>query len=490
MLTLKEDGQINARAEQRQAALRNHAETERHQTTFRNMTVLHNIEIDIPEYALKIASAIEAAGHEAWFVGGYIRDAVLGRKANDVDIATDAHWEEVKRLCECAGMSTYETGIKHGTLTVVADTESAPCEVTTYRVDGTYSDSRHPDKVEFTSSIKEDLSRRDFTMNAMAYHPERGLLDPFHGLDDIETKTIRVVGEPKKRFSEDALRILRACRFSSQLGFRIDSCTYEAMMMCKYLLSKVSTERITHELDAFLLGEFVRDALLETVDVLSFVLPELVPMKGCAQVTKYHMYDVLEHTAHTVQYTSTDRLERWAALGHDMGKPAAAFFTPDGVEHFYGHANLGTKIVRAMLDRFAMSNAFKDDVGVLVRYHDTVIEPNARSVRRMLAKLDGRVELFKALLNLKRADALAHSEEGRKHVSTIDDLESILEDVLASNEAFSLRDLAINGNDVIALGKKPGPEIGRILSLALDAVIDNKVPNEKNALIDFCKAEP
>ncbi len=238
-----------------------------------------------------------------------------------------------------AGWGTVETGVAHGTLTVVCEGE--PLEITTYRTDGVYSDGRHPDSVAPASSIEEDLQRRDFTINALAYHPARGIIDPFGGLADMERGVLRCVGDPATRFSEDALRILRACRFASQLGVAIDPATFEAMIACKNLLRQVSGERVYRELERFVCGDYVHDALMACVDVLAFVLPELVAMKGCAQVTKYHIYDVLEHTAWVVQRTPPEPLQRWSALFHDMGKPAAAFFeeTDEGpVEHFYGHA--------------------------------------------------------------------------------------------------------------------------------------------------------
>lgn len=441
----------------------------------------------VPSYALDVLGVLEDVGAESWIVGGFVRDAVMGRSATDVDIATAARWQDVQAICEEAGFATYRTGVRHGTLTIVPDGTHA-VEVTTFRADGTYTDARHPDQVTFLNSIEEDLRRRDFTMNAMAWHPARGLLDPFGGLDDIKAKMIRVVGDPRRRFSEDALRILRACRFASQLGFSIADTTFTAMMENKFRLTEVSTERVTHELDALLLGAHVHDALMQCVDVLAFALPELVAMKDCAQATKWHAFDVLEHTAYTVQYAPADRLVRWAALAHDMGKPAAAFFDADGVEHFYGHAAIGARLARAMCERLLMSQAFRADVELLVRRHDDVIEPTARSVRRTLARLDGRVELMRALLALKRADTLAHSTEGAKRIDVINQLEEVLENVLADSAAFSLRDLQVNGRDVMAQGVPAGPKVGRQLRATLEAVMDERVPNEREALLDFLKA--
>ena len=495
---------------------------------------LNSSALKLPSAAFFLIDVLEEAGYEAWCVGGFVRDALLGRPSHDVDVATSALWPEVKRVCEDRGMHIYETGSKHGTVTVVVPFDAVPdayaherdtmqgskkvgghlaenahpastsvgedehnsqdaasvmsIEVTTFRCDGCYDDARHPTSVRFVSSIEEDLARRDFTINALAYHPKRGLLDPFGGVDDLQEGIIRVVGEPDKRFSEDALRILRGCRFRSQLGFSIDADTYQAMLSHKYLLSKVSTERITHEIDALLLGDHVHDALLETVDVLSFVLPELVAMKGFAQATQYHIYDVLEHTAYVVQNMPPTRLGRWAALCHDMGKPAAAFFAPDGVEHFYGHAHVSVDLAQGLMDRLLMSNSFKAQVLLLVKYHDEAVEPNARGVRRMLMKLEGDAQLFEVLCDLKRADALSQSPLCHGRAEGAAELKQVLNELLAHEQVPSIKSLAVNGHGVLALGIEPGPEVGRILSSLLDAVVDERVKNEREPLLELAQS--
>lgn len=456
--------------------------------------------------ALEVLRTIESAGHQAWIVGGCVRDAILGRASNDVDMATSASWEEVERICQATGMRVRRSGIKHGTVTVLVpvsetvrdegaqapgngkdvpeDAGYEAFEVTTYRIDSPSStDSRHPDYVEFTDSITEDLARRDFTMNAMAWHPERGLLDPFGGLVDIEARNIRVVGDPSKRFKEDALRILRGCRFASQLGFDIDARTLRYMLSHKSLLLKISPERITGELDLFLMGDYVHDAIMEYVDVLSICVPELVAMKGFEQRTQYHIYDVLEHTAWAVQLAKKSLLVRWAAFCHDMGKPSCSFFDENGVQHFYGHAVAGERITRELLHRMSLRNAFKDDICALVRNHNDVIEPTHRCVRRALARLGGRVDLMQDLFELKTADMLAHAPEYTSQTTVIEDARRTLSDILESNEAFSLRQLAVNGQDVITLGVEPGPEIGRILDALLEEVIEGRLENDREALL-------
>lgn len=452
---------------------------------------------DFPENAYKALDVLEDAGYEAWFVGGCVRDAMLGRPLHDIDITTIALWPDAKRAFMEAGFRVVETGTKHGTITALLpstdDTDDNEIldafEITTYRIDSTsYSDARHPDSVEFVRTVQEDLARRDFTMNAMAYHPTRGLMDPFNGRSDLKEGIIRAVGDPRIRFKEDALRILRACRFSAQLGFSIDPHTYEAMLAAKSFLAQISMERISSELDGFVLGAFAGRALMETVDVLSYVLPELVAMKDCAQVTRYHIYDVLEHTAHALEAATPHRLVRWAALCHDMGKPAAAFFGEEGAEHFYGHAHVSAQIARGMLHRLLMNRSFIDRLCMIVSVHSDKIAPTSRSVKKALAKVGGDVELFRALLQLKRADMLAHAPAYAQQASLFDELEAILDDIMVAGDAFRIEDLAINGTDLVDAGIPQSPQIGELLQAALDACIEGELPNERDDLLGFCLA--
>ena len=441
--------------------------------------------IELPDYVLAMLRTLEGAGFEAWCVGGCVRDAVLGRAVNDYDIATSASWQEVERTLEGAGFAVHRTGVKHGTVT--ASLDSHAMEVTTFRADGLYSDGRRPDTVQFVKSIEEDLARRDFTVNALAYHPDRGLLDCWGGMRDIEAGVIRVVGDGRARFAEDALRILRGCRFVAQLGFALEPATKQAMWSHKMRMAHVSAERITHELTALLLGDYAYDALMECVDIIGAVLPELVAMKGFEQRTPYHVYDVWEHTAWVVQRSPRTPLSRWTALFHDAGKPGAHFMDGDRA-HFYGHPLLSVQLARGALARLCLSPAFVDDVLMLIRMHDEAIEATPRAVKRTLARLGGDVDLFRALVGVKRADALAQSELSQPRVKLADDLERTLEDVLASEGAFSLKQLALCGDDVMALGVPEGPEVGRALQRALDAVIDERVPNEKDALVRFLES--
>lgn len=437
--------------------------------------------IALPSYGATAISILEDRGYEAWCVGGFVRDSLLGRTPGDIDIATNAHWTDVQIAFENAGHSTHETGVKHGTLTVVID--GFPVEVTTFRKEERYADYRHPESVTFVGSIEEDLARRDFTINALAYSPSRGLVDVFGGIEDIKSKTIRCVGDPQKRFKEDALRILRACRFCSQLGFGIEEDTLAAMKASKSQLRHVSTERITHEMEGLLLGDHAHDAIMETVDVLTFIIPELSAMKGFDQNTPYHIYDVLEHTAWVVQHTPPERLTRWAALFHDMGKPGAAFEGPDGVRHFYSHAHISVQLASAIMGRFLISPSNQNKILQLVKHHDDVLEPNARTVKRMLRRLNGDAELFEMLCSLKKADALSQAPFCHERAGVAEELRKVLGDILDSQEAFSLKHLEINGSDLISLGMAPGPAIGACLETILDKVINEEVANDHEELL-------
>lgn len=440
--------------------------------------------LPVPPQARRVIEVLEAAGFEAWCVGGFVRDSLLGRPVSDIDIACSALWPQTEEACLAAGMRVHRTGEKHGTVTVVCD--DAAFEVTTFRVDGAYSDARHPDEVRFVRSLAEDLARRDFTINAMAYHPLRGLADPFGGLEDARRGIIRTVGDPAQRFGEDALRILRACRFSSQLCFSLDGATYQAMLEGKRGLLRVSSERITAELQKLLLGDNVRDALLQTVDVLSAVLPELVAMKGFDQCTPYHCHDVLEHTARAVAGTPPYPLVRWAALFHDMGKPAAFFKEPGGRGHFYGHAKISVPLARGIMDRLTFSTAFRDRVLLLVERHDDVFDATPRAVKRALARMGGDVELFRALCDLKRGDASAQAPAyAEERMRRADDLLRVLDGILAEGAAFTLKHLAVNGRDAMDAGIAQGPSVGAALAAALDAVIDEQIPNDRETLLAF-----
>ncbi len=442
--------------------------------------------IEIPAWAAFVLDVLEHAGHEAWCVGGFVRDALLGRPAADVDVATSARWTDVRDLFAARGCAVIETGAKHGTVTVRSAGHNV--EVTTFRSDGAYHDGRHPDEVSFVSSIGEDLARRDFTMNALAYHPQRGLFDPYGGAQDIAAGAIRAVGDPDARLREDALRVLRAVRFSSQLGFSVDPQTDAALRRQAGGMRALSGERVSHELDGILLGAHPHRALVRYADVLAVVVPELEPLRGLDQCNPHHRYDAFEHTAWAVELTRPVLLVRWAALLHDLGKPACFTVDEAGVGHFYGHSQRSVELARGVLRRMRKSARFSADVLAVVGAHDVDVAPTPRSVKRMLRRLDGRPELARALCELKRGDALAQSELARCKVEQADAVERTLEAVLAEEAAFRVGDLAIGGRDVMALGVPAGPEVGAALEAALDAVVDERVANEESALRAFVRA--
>ncbi len=442
--------------------------------------------VELPQHALDALDALESAGFESWAVGGCVRDALLDRASSDVDIATRAPWREAQRALERCGWRVHETGTAHGTVTAVRGDRAI--EATTFRSDGAYEDARHPKSVAFVRSIEEDLARRDFTVNALAFHPARGLLDPYGGLADLRAGTIRAVGDPALRFSEDALRILRACRFVAQMGFSIEEATYRGMLENKGALARISTERVSRELSGIVLGPYAGTALMATVDALAAALPELVAMKGLDQRTPYHIYDVLEHTARVVDGVPAYPLARWAALFHDMGKPAAFFVDDAGTGHFYGHAGISVALARGVMDRLAMPASFASQVLELVRLHDDDVDATPRAVKRALARLGGDVELFRALCDLKRADALAQAPHCRARAGLADELEAVLAGILEADEAFSLAKLAIDGRDVMAASVPEGPLVGEALAAALDAVIEERMPNDREALQGFAVA--
>lgn len=424
--------------------------------------------------AKKVLNMLRLAGYEAYAVGGCVRDMAMNKTASDFDITTNALPHETKSVFSKERI--IETGIKHGTITVIIDGESV--EVTTYRIDGKYSDSRHPESVLFTSDLKSDLSRRDFTMNALVYNDMEGMLDFFNGIEDIENKIIRAIGDPEKRFAEDALRIMRAIRFSSTLGFKIEEKTKEAMVKCKHLLKNISVERIAIELNKLLLGDNVTQVILENHEILGELCPELLKMKGFKQYNDWHVYDVLEHTAIAVGAAPKKLSSRLAMLFHDTGKVHT--FTRDtmGVGHFYGHGEKSAEIVKEFLEKYKYDNATSELVYKLVKIHDLYTEENEVLIKKRLNRI-GK-ELFLELIKIQRADNTAQNPS-RSKKEYFDRLESMVKDI-ASRECFTLSGLNINGNDLIACGIK-GRAIGNTLNILLQEVIENKLKNEKNALV-------
>lgn len=424
---------------------------------------------------------LENCGFCGYLVGGCVRDFLLNTTPIDFDMTADATPQEIK---DCfADYRVIETGIRHGTVTVIIDGLSI--EITTHRVEGTYSDKRRPDEVIFTSDVAEDLARRDFTINALAYHPRQGLIDLFGGAGDIEKKIIRCVGNPDTRMTEDALRILRALRFAAVLGFRLEPETQRAIRQNCGQLRDISAERIAAELTKLICGKNVKAVLLAETEVLGVVIPELLPAQNFDQKNPHHCFDVLTHTAVAMENVPPIPRLRWAMLFHDLGKPEKFTVDAQGVGHFKGHSQPSESIAHDRLTALKIDKATISQVGKLIKYHNTPIEASKRSIKRWLNRLSE--PLFRDLLEIKRGDTLAKAPECYFRLETLAELENILDAVIAEKACFSLRDLAINGNDLIAIGVDSGQEIGRILNHLLEGVIDDVYDNEKDILIEKAK---
>ncbi len=433
---------------------------------------------DLPERVDEILRRLESAGYEAWCVGGAVRDRLLGRTPGDWDVTTNAPPDKVLQLF---APHAAPTGLQHGTVTVFGGNG---VEVTTYRRDGTYSDSRHPDRVEFTGSLEEDLSRRDFTVNAIALNRRLELRDPFHGREDLEKQVLRAVGEPERRFREDALRILRGLRFASKLGFAIEPDTGSALRRCAPLLEKIAVERIQVELSGLLCGDGAAAVLLAYPDVLGVFLPEILPCVGFDQHSPYHCYDVWEHTARSAAAVRPTPVLRYTMLLHDLGKPASFLLGEDGRGHFYGHWRKSVELGDRILRRLRVDNHSRKQILTLVERHDCDLAMNPRSVRRNLARYGE--ETVRLLLEVKRADNLAQAAAYRDRQGLLDEWEALLDQVLAEGSCFSLKQLAVKGGDLSGLGLR-GPAIGGALQTLLEQVIDNKLPNERAVLLDYVK---
>ncbi|MDD6188681.1 MAG: GIY-YIG nuclease family protein [Clostridiales bacterium] len=435
---------------------------------------------DIHPSARKALELLRAAGYEAWLVGGCVRDLLMGKTPHDWDMTTSAEPEEAKAVFR--DFKTIDTGLKHGTVTVLMDGE--PLEMTTYRIDGEYADNRHPGRVSFTRNLNEDLRRRDFTMNAVAYDPTAGLADPYGGRADIALGLIRCVGEPAERFREDGLRILRALRFSAVLGFEIEKSTAAAVREERELLKNISAERIREELTRLLCGKNAGAVLRQYTVALSVVLPEILPMVGFEQHNEHHCFDVWEHTIASVENIPPEPVLRWAALFHDIGKPSSFSLGDDGVGHFYGHAPRSAEIAEEIMSRLRFDNESRERVLTLVRHHDRPLEADAKFLKRKLNRLGERG--FFELLSLCRADNLAQARAYRYRQQHYDEVERLAREILVGDDCFTLKHLAVNGHDLMALGYK-GREIGRALDMLLEAVMDDNVENEREALLAYLK---
>ncbi len=441
--------------------------------------------IALPEKVKEILRVIMDAGFEAYVVGGCVRDSVLGREPGDWDITTSAKPEQVKQLFR----RTIDTGIQHGTVTVMLDKEGF--EVTTYRIDGKYEDGRHPKEVTFTPSLTEDLKRRDFTINAMAYNEEVGLVDLFEGMQDIEKKVIRCVGVAEERFGEDALRIMRAIRFSAQLGYAIEEQTREAIRALAPSLQKISAERIQVELTKLLVSphpDYLRDAY--ELGVTKVILPEFDKAMETPQNHPHHKYHVGEHTLQGLKIVEADKNLRLAMLFHDIGKPRTFTEDEQRIHHFHGHPAVGETMTKEILRRLRFDNDTIHVVSKLVKYHDygNGVEPDMRIVRRAVNKIGE--DIFPLLFPVKRADILSQSEYQRQEkLEILDKWKALYDDVIRLEQCTSLKMLAVTGSDLIALGMKPGKEIGEKLQELLQLVIENPEYNTKAFLLEKCSSQ-
>ncbi len=452
--------------------------------------------IEIPPKAQFILDTIAAAGFEAYVVGGCVRDCLLGRVPQDWDIAASAEPGRVQALFR----HTIATGIQHGTVTVMLEGDGF--EITTYRIDGKYKDGRHPDEVTFTPCLMEDLRRRDFTINAMAYSREAGLVDLFGGLADLRAKRIRCVGNAEERFGEDALRMLRAIRFSAQLGYEIEESTGRAIVQMAEHLRQISAERIQAELVKLLISDhpdYLRKAY--QMGVTRVILPEFDAMMETPQNHPHHQYSVGEHTLHALSEVEPDKDLRLAMLLHDVAKPQCLAVDENGISHFHGHPAVGERMAHAVLKRLRFDNATIHTVCRLVQYHDygnadyrntddhSGLKQDMKMVRRAINRVGE--DIFPKLLQVKRADVLAQSRYLREEkLQNIARWESLYEAVLAERQCTSLKDLAVTGADLIAAGRKPGKGLGDILNALLELVLEHPEYNRKDLLLEKAREFP
>lgn len=441
--------------------------------------------IDLPEEVNIILDAYKEYGATAYIVGGCVRDNLIGREVHDWDICTPVVPSKTIDIFREKGYSVIETGLKHGTVTVMINDN--PFEITVFRRDGEYSDRRHPDNVEFTSDLEEDLSRRDFTMNAIAYNPETGFVDPFNGIDDIRWRYIRCVEDPTERFREDPLRIMRAIRFSAQTGFTIDFKTLLAAQSERLKLMLISAERKRDELCKMITSysPFLFDSMMKGWRIICEVIPELYYCRS-RQRNPHHKYNIYTHSVYAMCNTKADLILRLTLLFHDIGKPNTRVSDESGIDHFYGHADVGAKMTDEIMRRLRFDNFTRETVVELVRYHDSEISPKKSAIKRWLNRLGE--EQFLRLLEVREADIKAqnpvYSEEKLLKIKKIKD---VLKEVLEEKSCFTLKDLAVDGYDLIAIGYKPGKELGDVLNELLRLVIDEELQNGQSTLLAEAK---
>lgn len=438
--------------------------------------------INIPVNVEKIINRLEERGFEAYAVGGCIRDSLMNMSPSDWDLCTSARPDQVISCFK--EYSVIETGAKHGTVTVRLNNQSY--EITTYRIDGEYLDNRRPENVHFVKSLQEDLARRDFTINSMAYNSCKGLADYYNGCNDLKDGIIRCVGKADERFKEDALRIIRALRFASVLGFNIEKETSESIHHNKSLLDNIAKERINVELCKLLLGKGVKDVLLNYSDILAVIIPEIAPMIGFQQNNPHHKYDVWEHTIVALENSANDPIVKLAVLLHDIGKPECYTCDRKGIGHFYSHGEFGAVMAEKILRRLKFDHQTISNVCQLVKYHDADISESDKFIKKWLNKI-GIVQ-FERLLLVKQADVMGQSEYLKdKKLRTIASIQCNMRKILQEKQCFTLKELAVNGNDLIKIGIHDGKKIGEILNWLLEQVMEEQLENTKGILIDAVK---
>lgn len=428
-----------------------------------------------------IFNTLENAGYECFIVGGCVRDFLLNKIPHDVDFTTNALPEEIK---ECfKDYNNVDKGIKHGTITVILN--HIPYEITTYRVDGDYLDNRHPTKVKFVKNIKDDLARRDFTINAIAYNPSIGFVDCFNGLQDLKDGIIRCVNEPMQRFNEDALRILRALRFSAVLNYKIEPNTEKACYTLSNLLKNISVERVVVELFKTIVEPSSHKIIFDYIDIWAKVIPELKKMQGFNQHNPHHIYDVLKHTCVALEGANKDLIVRLTVLFHDIGKPDSFSMKEDGVGHFYGHALKSVDITRDIFNRLKVDNNTKNQVLTLIKYHDLDLQATEKYIKKLCYKL-GNLEMVKKLVLVQRADNFGQAPLYPERINKFNQIDEIIKKLEKENLTFTLKDLAVDGIDMIEIGLS-GKDIRDSLKFLLESVLNEKVKNDKNELINYLR---
>lgn len=435
----------------------------------------------LPGFVLACLDALEKAGYPAYVVGGCVRDACLGLQPHDYDICTAALPEQTETVF--AGYPLVLTGKKHGTVGVV--TEMGVVEITTFRTEGAYRDNRHPDWVKFVSSVEGDLARRDYTVNAMAYSPIRGFADPFGGRADLKNRVLRAVGDPETRFREDSLRILRGVRFAVKYGLNVDPATEAAMENQAQLMDNLARERVFDEL-CKLLPLVTADDLRRFAPILAAVIPELKPMIGFDQHSPHHAYDLFTHTALVTAGVPGDLTLRWAALLHDTGKIPTFTRDETGRGHFYGHAQKSAEIADVVLRRLKAPTALREQAVLLIGQHMTKLTPDKKLLRRRVSRLGW--ETIESLLILQESDMGSKGTGVPEEMEQFGQLRAILEEIRAEDACLTVKDLAVNGNDLLTLGYQ-GKAVGEMLNALLEQVLDEALPNERDALLEYAKTE-